>query len=1029
MSLPGFSVKQRVLVNLVFIGLMVAGGTIFRRTPMEIYPDITFTKAFILTIYPGASPEEVEDLIVRPIEEEISDVPNVDYISSISRESRCYIEVAFDEDVDDINAAVNELRAEVAKVTDLPKDATDPAVIRMRVGEQVPIVIVCLGAELDPITMREISEHLDEELKKIPGVADVETDGLLEREIHVEADPAKLDQYHLSLMEIMNALAMRNINVPCGTVEAGSKEWLVRLVGEFDDITEIEQVVVRSMPDGNQIRVRDVAEVVDTFKEPLVISRLDGKPCVALRVTKKADANVIPVVAEVRKRTESYLSSLPMSVKVFYRMDTAKQVLNRLGILGNNGIIGMVLVGLSLAVFVGVRGAVLAAVGIPFTFLSTMIFLDATDITINMVSVFAFVLVLGMVVDDAIVIIENAYRHMEMGASPEEAAVRGTEEVMWPVFAAILTTVAAFLPLILMTGPIGLFVRIIPKVVTFVLIASLIEAVIVLPSHLADFGKVHKKRNDSIGDRALSRLRSLYVRALRRSTHHRYLTLLAVIAVGCVCGYIGKNLDRMLFAEEEVDQIEIQFETAPGSSLEHTDRVANEMQRIIDEMPEGVINASLARVGIHFRQYERIQDTHLCQFDLELTPETERDMSLEEVIRELRKRFQAVVGVQSIRLYQPERGAPTGEPVELRVKGPDFDMLDKLSREVTAMVGSIRGVRDVKSSHEQGKQELKIQVDHKKAAMLGLDVGQIALSVRTALEGNAATSFRVGEDEMDVVVKFQMDSEKGISVLENMRLMTRTGKRVSLSEVAHLELVPGLSRIRRRDNERIVQISADIDKKLNNSDAVNRDLMERLEDFGQRYPGYTVEFGGDFEEMEHSFDDLNMSLGLAIMAIYLILGAQFKSFVQPLIVMATVPFAFIGVVVGLVVMNLLFTITAYIAIVALAGIVVNDSLILVDFINRLRKSGMSDEESVIQAGLIRMRPIMLTTITTVLGLLPLTLGLGGASKMWSPMAASLCWGLSFATCLTLFVIPAIQRIVDDIQGLFTRRKGIDRKTP
>jgi len=1023
MSLPEFSVKQRVLVNLLFLGLIVAGGLIFRRTPMEIYPDLTFNESFIFTLYPGASPEEVEAMITRPIEDEISDVPHVDRIVSISRESRSFINVIFDEKVEDINASVNELRAEVAKVTGLPKDATEPRVLRARIGEHIPVVIVSLGADLDPNTLREVSDYLKTDLKQIPGVADVQVDGLLEREIRVEVEPDRLDRYHLSLMEIMHALAMRNINVPCGTVEAGNKEWLVRLVGEFSELSEIRNVVIRSSKDGSQIRICDVARVVDTFKDPMVITRMDGKPCVALRVTKKADANVIPVVAEVRRRTEAHLSSLPMEVKVVYRMDTAKQVLDRLTVLGNNGMIGMVLVSLSLAIFVGIRGAILAAVGIPFSFFCTMIFLDATQITINMVSVFALVLVLGMVVDDAIVVIENVYRHMEMGASSEEAAIRGTEEVMWPVFAAILTTIAAFVPLLMMSGPVGMFIRIIPKVVTFVLIASLLEAVVILPSHLADFGKTRKGRDHHPGEIILSWIRSKYVRALRACTHHRYVTVLCVIAAASVCADIGRNLDRMLFAEEEVDQIEIQFETAPGSSLESTDKIAAEMEKVIAKMPPGVIRASLVRVGLHLRMYERIQGSHLCQFDLELTPESQRDMTLEDTIREIRERAKGIPGIQSIRLYQPERGAPTGDPVELRIKGPDFGKLEKLSNEVATVVSSIRGVRDVSSSHEVGKQELRIKVDSKKAAMVGLDVVQIAMSIRTGLEGSTATSFRSGEEEIDVVVKFQMEQMEGLEILENMRLMTRSGKRVGLSEVAQWDLVPGISLIRRRDNERIVQITGDIDKRLNNVDSVNKELMERFQDFNLRNPGYSLEFGGDFEELERSFKDLYFSLGLAVMAIYLILGAQFKSFVQPLIILATVPFAFIGVILGLVVMKLLFTITAFIAIVALAGIVVNDSLILVDFINRLRASGLSDEESVIQAGLVRMRPILLTSITTVLGLLPLTMGWGGASKMWSPMAASLCWGLSFATLLTLFVIPSIQRIVDDIRGLFQRRNG------
>jgi len=1013
MSIPSFSVHQRVLVNLLFLGLMVTGIFFFRRTPMELYPDITFHKAYVATIFPGGSPEEVEQLVTIPIEREIADVPNIATLSSTTRQNLSVIMVIFEDNVKDIQDCISELRAEVAKVKNLPEEIRGPMVFRARITEHVPILVVCMAAETESNILRQFAENLRAELRKLDGVADAHISGVLEREIEVAVHSDRLDRLHLSLNEVMGGLSMGNMNVPCGRVNAGSKEWLVRLVGQWESLEEIRDVVVRQSQAG-QVLVGDVATVSDTFKRPLALSRLDGKECVTLAITKKPDANAVTLVKDARKVTDRFASSASVDLDISYRHDTSKDIIGRLSVLGNNGLIGMVLVGISLTMFVGIRASILAAIGIPFCFLCTMIFCHIGNITINMVSVFAFVLVLGMVVDDAIVLIENVVRKMEMGLPAKEAAIKGSEEVMWPVTVAVLTTMAAFLPLLAMQGFIGKFLQLIPKIVTFVLVASLVEALVILPSHMADFVRLPKKRTQRpLGGKALDSLRGFYLRLLKWCVHHRYLTILTVFASAAFCVHIGRNLDRMLFAEEEEDQIQIQFKTTPACSMNSTDQVARDIEARIAQIPEGVIQAVLCQTGMQVFEYERVYSNHIGQIDIDLFPGKTRPLSIEDTIAMIRNELDGVPGLISVSVRQPQKAHQMGSPVEVRVKGPRFDRLAELSQEVFRVLKEIPGVEDLQSSHEIGKKELRISVDSDKAAMMGLSVGEVAMTVRTALEGTSVTTYFDHDREVDVVVRYDTSTEDRLMLLENMRLMNRRGEQVGLKEVAHLNLEPGIAEIRRKDGERIILLSADIDENISNADAIHRELMRHFSDFSSRYPGYTLEYGGDYAEMERSFHDLYLSLGMACMVIYLLLGAQFKSFVQPLIVMVTVPFAFIGVILGLVVMNLLFTITAFVSIVALAGIVVNDSLILVDFINRLRASGVSMEESIYQAGLLRMRPILLTSITTILGLLPLTLGWGGVSRMWSPMAASMCWGLGFSTILTLFVVPSLQRIVDD----------------
>jgi multidrug efflux pump subunit AcrB len=1031
-SLASLSVKQPVLVNSLFIAAVLFGLVAAGDMPRERYPSTPLNKVFVIVIYPGTSPVEMETLVAIPLEEKLQDTDELDWMNTVSYEGKTVVEMKFGDDLEDLEEAARDIRSKVSEA-DLPEDALDPIVMPIITDEVMPALQVAIGGDFSDATIRKLADELKDELLEIEDASDVELTGAKDREIWVEVDPGRAEEFRIPLSVIDGALATGNMNLPAGKVTLGEDEYILRTVGEFETVDQIRDVVISATQDGQMIRLGDVAEVRDTFADLRVRTRLDGHPTVLLTVYKKSGGNVMGLVDEVRHASDAFARRVP-GLYVAYRNDESTSVREALQVLGSNALLGCALVVLSLLLLMSFRASILALLGIPFTFLATFVILHAFGMTMNTLTLFSCILVLGMVVDDAIIIIENVHRHIEQGMSRLQAAVQGTDEVAWPVFSAILTTVAAFLPMLMMKGMMGEFLWNFPVIVSLCLGMSLAEAFLVLPSHLSHFGP---RARDAKPRKLFVALVRTYRRALEPIVNHRYLAtagfvvFAAVAIVMVLTGIRSGTIPVEMFAPEDVPTITMNVELPVGTSLDETENVTSEMERRILSMEGRPVKSIVTQVGNLIDDHRWVTQTHLAQLDMDLGSSQERRQRAGVVTQRIRGILADIPGVSRIWFTEFSSGPPVGHPVEIRIVGDDPARLREHALAVEEMLSGIDGVVDVRDTLAPGKDEIRIVPRAEQAALVGMTSGSIAATVRNAFEGFVATRYRdESGDEIDVVVKLRPESGSTVEDVRKLRIMTPRGP-VPLRQIADISVARGVSEIRRRDGDRYAGVTAGVVREITTSDAVNRIMRERLEGFADDNPGYRLEFGGEAEEQAKSFGSLYKAFLVAVILIYVILGAQFRSFVQPLVVMTAVPFSFVGVFIGLMVMRLPFSLIALISVVGLAGVVVNDSLVLVDFANRLRAEGKHHVEASIEAGCVRVRPILLTSITTIGGLLPLAMGLGGTSPMWKPMAIAMIWGLGFSTLLTLFVIPALYSIVNDASiriGRMIRRREVQNRT-
>ena len=1012
------SVNNPILVHMISIAVIVLGSYSLINMPRELERDMSFNWAIIWVTYPGVSPEEIEKLIVKPIEDEIADVDKIESITSTAAEGSAGISVKFDQNIsrDEFDRLYQDLRAELDKVRNLPEDAEDPDMLKLESNTSTPVISVVISGDLPERKLQELAETLQDEIEAVEGVLAVSIFGIRERQIWVEVEHDRLDRYSLTLGQVVGALAAKNINVPAGELKVGRSEYLLRTVGEFEAIDQIQNVIVKQIPGGSKIRIGDIAQVRDTFEEPTVISRLNGEPGITLSVAKRGEGSTIQIVDTVRTIVEKYRThQLLEGAEITFVNDSSIYIRDSLGKLQNNALFGVILVLLVLYLFMGLRNAIFVAVGIPLTLLITFGLMGIADESINSMSLFGLVLVLGIIVDDAIIVMENVYRRMQEGESPIQAAINGAHEVAWPVITASLTTAAIFLPLALLPGIVGKFMKIIPIIVGLTLAASLFECFFILPSHIAEWGKVRHSKSQ---DRLMRYLLKPYTKLLKFALRRRYWVLVSI--VGClVLSFVPIPLGLVevdMFHGDEYPIVFVYVTMPVGTRLETTDDVIRKFEAVALALPRSEIKAVIARSGMHAIENDFSErNGNLGTLHVQFVEAKHRDRSLDEIIAELRGEFSRITGPEQIEFQTREEGPPAGGDVEMIVKGKHFDKLDAIATKLKTELAKIPGVTDINDNYALGQEEIKLYIDEDRANEYGLTVQEIAFTARNAFEGTNATVFRDGDEEIDVIVKLGESARTALRDVANLKLMGVTGVPVPLRDVARLNVVPGYSTIYRYKQERAITITANVDENTISTVNVNQRLRAHFDQISPRYPGYTLESGGEFAEFQKVFTGIPVFFGFGVMLVYFILGTQFKSFLQPLIILTTVPFAFIGAMLGLITSGNPLSVASTYGLVALAGIVVNDSIVLVEFVNRQRTTGVDKWQAIINAGRIRLRPILLTSITTVSGLLPMALGVGGKSATWMPMASTIVWGLSVATLLTLLVIPAFYAISDDIR--------------
>ncbi len=1025
MNLPEFSVKNSLFVNLLSLFLLLAGIFALFGLNREAFPVFSFDVAVVLTAYPGASAPEVEKLVTIPLEEEIRGVDGIDDYYSQSLENYSYILVNVDPDHPNPDKVIRNIQRAVDRVKDLPADAEAPEVSEPTTLE-FPVIEISLSGDLTEAVLQEQAELLERRLEEIEGLSRVERTGWRNPEIWVEVDPEKLIRYYVSPEEVMEALKAKNVNLPGGKIRTGEEEINIRVLGEFRTPEEVERVIIRANDVGNWLRVGDVARVVPAFEDEDESHRTEGTRAIRLVLIKKEKGDAIAVVDEARRIIEEFGKSAPAELKIVPVNDLSFYIRRRLGVLANNGIIGVILVLLSLFVFLSRPVAFFTALGLPIAFFTTFAIMAYFGISINLITLFGLILVLGMIVDDGIIISENVYRHIEEGMEPRRAAIAGTAEVIKPVAATILTTIAAFSPLLFMSGLMGKFIRGIPLVVIAALAASALEAFVILPSHLADFVRPPKRGKDGrLRTRSDSRwfkgLVGGYTRLLNLALRFRYLTLALFLALLAGCGWLvlSPRMKLILFPQVGIEQFFIRAEAKPGTALEKTRRLLEPIEELAAGLDPEELDTYLTLVGAIQNDPGdpfRITGSHVGQVHVLLTPAEDRERDAEEIIADLREKADGLEGWERIYFDKIRHGPPVGKAVAAEIRGDDLEVSGRIAGEVKAYLAGRPGVSDISDDRGRGKDEIEIIIDEERAALAGLTVGRIAASIRNAVRGGKATAIRPdkAEEEIDVLVRFPPEERSRVEIFNNLPVPNRHGKLIPLSAVSRLEQRPGISVIKHHDGRRVVTVTANVDEEVTSSGEVNRALAEKFSDLPDRYPGYSISPEGEWEETQKSLSSLARAFVIAFFLVFMILAALFGSILQPFIVMTAIPFGMIGVVIGFYCHDLPLSFMSLLGVVGLSGVVVNDSIVLVQFINELRKKGAGRRDSIIEAGRLRLRPVILTTVTTVFGLISVAYMIGGGDPFIRPAAMAIVWGLSFATLLTLILIPCIYAVADDL---------------
>ncbi len=1024
MNIAKFSVKNSVLVNMLMIGLFAFGGLSLLQLPRELNPNVDFNWIFITVVYPGAAPTETENLIVDPIEDEIKDIENISEMQSTGGEGFGFILVKFEDmPQSEFREKLSELKTEIDKVV-LPEDAEDPIVDDFSSSDFAPVITINLTFSIPEENAFKIADELEEELIDIPGIAQVQVSGLAEREIWIEVDPAKLNSYHVSFDEIAIALKIRNLNIPGGTISIGKTDYLIRSIGEYQSIEEINNTIIRKSPDGEFIKIKDVAAVKDTREELQIYSRLDGKQSITFSLSKKSDANSLDTIDEIKSVVNLFSNRVPDGVSFSYTMDNSIYINRVLNILRNNAIIGMLIIILVLYIFLGKRNALLASLGIPISFFITFIFMQMTGYSLNGSTLFALVMVLGIIVDDAIIVIENCHRYRLKGFNSVDSAILGTKEVVSPILSSIGTNIAAFLPLILLTGIMGKFMRIVPLVFSLALLASLFEAFFLLPSHYADWtlkAKEHKK-----GDRKFFiRLKKAYRKLLFKVLRKRYYMIAGLVIILILSFGVIPLVGVEMFGEEDFDQFKVLLKLPVETSLNETDRIVKKFEVAAKDLPQEAIEHIITNVGLMQGNEEWVVSKNVAQILFQLEPLETRTIATKDLMKMMQENVKNISGPVSVEFEEISGGPPVGKDVSVKVHGKYLANIKNAALALQDSLELIIGVHGITDDFPAGKKEIRIITDEEKAAIYGFNIQTISMFVRSAFDGVKATEFRDADEEIDVIIKYNVSNRQSLDDVLNLRITNAMGQTVALRDVVTFEIKPGPTSINRFDQKRTIMVTANIDKNIITIDKVNNKLKSVFQNIEKHFPGITIKTGGQFEEFSNTFKNIGSLFILSLIIIFLILGTQFNSYTQPLIILTAVPFAMIGAMLGLLISGNPFSIVSMFGFVALAGIVVNDAIVMISFVNNRRDKNMSANQywkSIVESGQLRLRPIILTSLTTISGLLPMAFGIGGSSGMWAPLANVILFGLLISTGLTLFVIPCFLAILDDMKR--SRKKAL-----
>jgi len=1018
MNLVESAVRRAVTYTMVFVAICVFGIVSLFRLKPELLPDITFPTAAVMVTYSGVGPEDIETLIARPIEESVGTINRVREIRSTCREGIGTTTIDFEWGAD-MDVAVSDIREKISLVkSSLPEDADEPMVFKFDLS-MMPILFVGLSGEIGSAQMREIAEDkVEPRLERIDGVALADTHGGLEREIQVRLDRKRMEAFGLSIEKVVSGLREENLNLPGGDIKEKRSEYLIRTLGEFRSVEEIADIIV-STRGTRPIYLRDVAIVEDGFKEREREMRLNGKPSVLILIQKRTGANTVETADRVRNEIRRLNRELPSGVRLEIIMDQSEFIKKSISNLSNVAVQGGILAVLVLLFFLrSLRTTFIIALSIPFSIIACFVALYFAGLTLNMMSLGGLALAVGMLVDNSIVVLENIFRHREEGEPAKEGAIWATREVAMPIVASTLTTIAVFLPIFFVPGVAGQLFRQQALTVALSLTVSLFVALTLVPLLASRLVVVrinpHSEKTGGsktyrLVGRWLGELDDNYRRVLNWCLDHPRLTIVGVAILFITSLIIVWPL-RLVGTEfmPKIDQgrIEINLELPVGSRLEATEDMVKKVEKIV-QSHTSELKYVRSRIGTGMGFGGQRVGSHTAQVALELVDLKERRRSQWEIMAMVREELRNIPGVRMN--FGGGRGGRmlmglTGSPISVEVYGYDFQKAKEVSDQVKQIVESTPGAVDVETDFEEAKPEFQIFVDRERAASLGLSASSIAHAIQDNVYGKVATQFRQGGEEYPILVRLQENDRKDIEDIKNIPIFISQDKRVPLATLAEIRPAKGPVTIQRKMQERVITVSADYEGK---------DLGSIIRDIGARLKkivvpeDFSIVMAGEAKEQRESFMWLGVALLGAILLVYMVMASQFESLLHPFIVMFTFPLAVIGVIWILFFSHTTFNIIAFIGVIILSGIVVNNGIVLIDYINILRARGLGIREAIVLGGRRRLRPVLMTALTTILAMIPMALGIGEGAELRYPLARAVVGGLAVATFFTLVFIPVL----------------------
>ena len=1018
--------KNHVAANLLMISILLAGiFSIKSSIPLEVFPSFESEIVNVTVVLRGSTPEDAEQGVAIRIEEAVQDLEGIEKITSTSVEGAATVRIEADSSTD-VRDLLADIKSRVDAINTFPVDAEKPVIaIAQRIRD---VISVTISSEYGEKEIRQFAEQVRDDLLRIPQITQVSLDAVRDYEISIDVNQSKLEQYQLTLAEISTAISNSSVDISAGNVRTDGGDVLIRNIGQAYRRDEFEKVVIKTNTDGTFLYLEDIAQVTDGFEETPLRARFNGQQGALIDVFRIGNQSAIDVADAVKNYIDERQDTLPQGFKLSYWDDNSEIVKSRLNTLITNALQGGFLVLLLLTLFLRPSIAFWVSIGIPVSFMGAFIVMPFFDISINIMSLFGFILVLGIVVDDAIVTGENIYRHSQTASSGIEAAIKGTEEVATPVTFGILTTVAAFLPLAFIEGQRGALFAQIPVIVIPVLLFSLIESKFVLPSHL----KSLRLRSESTKQSRFSVWQQGFADGFENAILKYYKPLLAIairnrlttiaLFVGVfilILAFIMSGWTRFVFFPRIASETARGDITMPvGTSFDVVDSYVDKMSKAAktlqdkyrDENGDSIILNTLA-----------ITSDAKGRVRFEILPADENDSGIgtAQLVKEWRALIGPLPGAESV-TFRAEIGRG-GDPIDIQLSATDLKTLEKVAEEVKARIRTYPTAFEIADSLSNGKEELQIELTAQGYAM-GMSNALVTRQVRDAYFGSEIQRIQRGRDDVRVMLRFPLSERQSISKLNDMLINTPTGGKVPLSHVATLKPGKSASAIMRIDRYRTVNVTADIDKNTTNMKILNADLNQFLTELMSKYPGVTYSLEGEAREQADSFSSLAWGLVFVFFIIYCLLAIPFKSYIQPLIVMSVIPFGAIGAIVGHWIMGMDLTIMSLLGLMALIGVVVNDSLVLVDFINAKVRLGEKAHDAVLMAAQSRFRPVMLTSLTTFIGLMPLLFEKATQAQFLIPMAVSLGFGIIFATFITLILVPVNYLLVEDMKRFTSRGK-------